>query len=83
MDSYSAFFDETGRTSTGLHAYLQKKQIHTLHFVGLATNYCVLKSVLDAARLGYAVTVVANGCRGVGDVGPAFQAMKMKGVEVI
>lgn len=65
IDSYSVFFDNEHRYSTGLHDYLQKQGITHLSFVGLATDYCVKYSVLDALSLGYHVQVIVDGCRGV------------------
>ena len=57
IDSYSAFFENDHETPTGLHGYLQTRGIDRLTLVGLATDYCVAYSALDAARLGYAVEV--------------------------
>ena len=58
LDSYSAFFENDHRTDTGLRSYLQGMGIGDLFVCGLATDYCVLASALDAARLGFHVTVV-------------------------
>ncbi|TBL85907.1 bifunctional nicotinamidase/pyrazinamidase [Hafnia alvei] len=65
IDSYSAFFDNGRRASTELHHWLQRHQIHTLYMMGLATDYCVKYSVMDALHLGYRVVVITDGCRGV------------------
>ncbi|MFD1803392.1 bifunctional nicotinamidase/pyrazinamidase [Mixta tenebrionis] len=65
IDSYSAFFDNGRRRQTGLDAWLRQHGIKRLLMMGLATDYCVKFSVLDALRLGYQVEVVAAGCRGV------------------
>ncbi len=85
VDSYSAFFDNAHRRSTGLHDYLQKNNIKHLYLMGLATDYCVKYSVLDALHLGYAVTVIEDGCRGVGlrasDVNCAMEDMKAAGAQ--
>ncbi|TCP58708.1 nicotinamidase/pyrazinamidase [Rhodovulum bhavnagarense] len=65
IDSYSAFFENDHETSTGLDDYLSPKGIDKLTLVGLATDFCVLYSALDAVRLGYAVTIVEGACRGI------------------
>jgi len=65
VDSYSGFFDNGKRGDTGLHAYLQDKGIIYLVILGLATDYCVKFTVLDALELGYKVDLVVDGCRGV------------------
>ena len=57
IDSYSAFFENDRTTPTGLHGYLKERGVTTLTLVGLALDFCVCYSALDAARLGYAVTV--------------------------
>jgi nicotinamidase/pyrazinamidase len=66
LDSYSAFFENDRLTPTGLHGYLQGLGITSLFIGGLATDYCVLYSALDAARLGYTTTVLIDAVRGVG-----------------
>jgi nicotinamidase/pyrazinamidase len=65
IDSYSAFFDNGRRASTELHQWLQRHQVNTLYMMGLATDYCVKYSVMDALHLGYRVVVITDGCRGV------------------
>ncbi|WP_048697291.1 bifunctional nicotinamidase/pyrazinamidase [Erwinia piriflorinigrans] len=65
IDSYSAFYDNGQRQHTILHAWLQEHDVTALTVMGLATDYCVKFSVLDALTLGYQVTVVSAGCRGV------------------
>ncbi|MFN3723221.1 MAG: bifunctional nicotinamidase/pyrazinamidase [Paracoccaceae bacterium] len=57
IDSYSAFFENDRSTATGLHGYLRDRGISDVVLAGLATDYCVAYSALDAARLGYGVTV--------------------------
>lgn len=57
VDSYSAFFENDHETATGLHGYLTDRSIRQLVIAGLATDFCVAYSALDAARLGYAVSV--------------------------
>lgn len=87
IDSYSAFFDNAHLRSTGLEAYLKEQGIKNIYIIGLATDYCVKYSVLDAIHLGFNVYVIADACRGVdlksGDVDEAFEAMRRAGVEII
>ncbi|ANB32919.1 bifunctional nicotinamidase/pyrazinamidase [Rhodovulum sulfidophilum] len=65
VDSYSAFFENDHETPTGLDDYLASKGIEKITLVGLATDFCVLYSALDANHLGYAVTVLEGACRGI------------------
>ena len=65
VDSYSAFFDNDRISQTQLHTWLQQHQIEKLVIMGIATDYCVKFTVLDALQLGYAVEVITEGCRGV------------------
>ena len=65
LDSYSAFFENDRQTSTGLDGYLKTLSIDTLVLGGLATDYCVLYSALDAVGLGYKTIVAADAVRGV------------------
>lgn len=87
IDSYSAFFDNKRKQDTGLHKIFQKAGIAALDVMGLATDYCVLYSVVDALSLGYDITVYAAGCRGIdkveGDSRRAFDIMKRLGVKVV
>ena len=66
IDSYSAFFENDRRTPTGLDGWLKGLSLRTVFFGGLATDYCVLYSALDAVRLGYQTIVLLDACRGVG-----------------
>lgn len=65
IDSYSAFFENDKTTATGLHGYLTERGIKTVTLVGLATDFCVGFSALDAARLGYGVTLLEGACRAI------------------
>lgn len=65
IDSYSAYFENDKATATGLHGYLQERGIKAITLVGLATDYCVAYSALDAARLGYRVTLLEGACRAI------------------
>ncbi|NGX57850.1 MAG: Peroxyureidoacrylate/ureidoacrylate amidohydrolase RutB [Chlamydiae bacterium] len=69
IDSYSAFFDDGHRRSTGLNEFLKEYQITDVYCAGLATDYCVRSTVLDALELGYKTFVVTDGIRGV-DLSP-------------
>lgn len=79
IDSYSTFFDNARRQQTDLHHYLQEAGVTDLYLCGLATDYCVLYSALDALDLGYATFVVEDACRGV-NVDPEDSA---KALEII
>ena len=80
IDSYSAFFENDRRTTTGLHGWLQARGVRRLFLAGLATDYCVAYSAEDAAKLGYAVFVIEDACRGIGlplaDGGTTIDAAK-------
>lgn len=66
LDSYSALYENDHRTATGLDGWLRQRGFRHLFLVGLATDFCVAWSAEDAARLGYAVTVIEDACRGIG-----------------
>ncbi|WP_338050922.1 bifunctional nicotinamidase/pyrazinamidase [Roseicella aerolata] len=66
IDSYSTFFENDRRTTTGLHGWLQARGMRRLFLAGLATDYCVAWSAEDAVKLGYAVFVIEDACRGIG-----------------
>ena len=74
IDSYSAFFENDRSTTTGLDGYLRARGVTGVTFVGLATDFCVAYSALDAARLGYRATVLLGACRGI-DLGGSMAAM--------
>jgi nicotinamidase/pyrazinamidase len=85
IDSYSAFFENDHTTPTGLHGYLQTRGITDLTLVGLATDYCVNYSAIDAAGLGYRVRVELDACRAIdlnGSLSDALSGMKRAGVDV-
>lgn len=65
LDSYSAFFENDQSTPTGLEGWLRTRGVDSLTLVGLATDFCVAWSALDAARLGFAVTVRRDLCRAI------------------
>jgi nicotinamidase/pyrazinamidase len=65
IDSYSAFFENDRETETGLDDFLREKGITAVTIVGLATDFCVQYTALDAVHLGYKVTVLEHACRGI------------------
>ena len=81
--SYSAFFDNEHRQQTALDEWLRHHEIRELIVMGLATDYCVKYTVLDALKLGYRVNVITDGCRGVNlnaqDSALAFMEMSTAG----
>jgi nicotinamidase/pyrazinamidase len=87
LDSYSAFFENDGKTPTGLDGYLKDIDAATVVIAGLALDYCVYYSALDASRLGYSVFVVRDACRAVGSppgsVEKALADLAAPGVAVI
>ena len=80
IDSYSAFFENDRATPTGLEGYLRTRGITSLTLVGLATDFCVAYSAIDAARLGFAVTVRTDLCRAI-DLGGSLAAMTTQMLE--
>ena len=84
IDSYSAFFENDKTTPTGLAAYLREREFDHLYLCGLATDFCVGYSALDARRAGFQVTVVEDACRGIdvdGSLAAAWREMEAAGVE--
>lgn len=86
-DSYSGFFDNGRRHATELHGYLQSENINEVYIMGLATDYCVKFTALDALSLGYTTYLIEDGSRGVnlneGDVPNAIEEMKKAGIHII
>lgn len=80
IDSYSAFFENDRETPTGLGGYLRERGISDLTLVGLATDFCVAYSALDAVRTGFSATVLLDACRAI-DLGGSMQTMKAKMAE--
>jgi nicotinamidase/pyrazinamidase len=87
VDSYSAFFDNAAMRSTGLGEYLREIGVERVVLLGLATDYCVKFSALDALRLGFETWVVKDGCRGVNlnpqDAQHAFGVMEAAGAKLV
>jgi len=87
IDSYSAFMENDKITLTGLHYYLKGLAIRDLYFCGLATDYCVYYSALDARKMGFNVGVILDACRGVdvpaGNIATVIQTMKERGIRIM
>ncbi|HEY6909636.1 MAG TPA: bifunctional nicotinamidase/pyrazinamidase [Myxococcales bacterium] len=87
IDSYSGFFDNGHRKSTGLADYLRGRGASEVHVIGLATDYCVKFTALDALELGFRTFIHLDGTRGVelqpGDVDRAVQELRAAGVQVL
>jgi len=73
IDSYSAFFENDRTTPTGLAGYLRERGLRRVFLVGLATDFCVNYSAVDARRLGFAVVVIESACRAI-DLGGSLDA---------
>lgn len=87
IDSYSTFFDNEHRKSTGLGEFLKDRHVDEVHFMGLATDYCVKYSVLDSLGLEFKTFVLLEGCRGIdlnpGDCQNAVSEMQSAGAVII
>ncbi len=86
IDSYSGFFDNGRRKATGLGDWLTAQRVDEVLICGLATDYCVKATAIDAAQLGFRTTLIEDACRGVGlqarDIPGAIAAMREAGVHV-
>lgn len=87
VDSYSGFFDNHRRRSTGLDGLLRQQGVSKVYIAGLATDYCVKYTALDAVQLGFKTYVIPEACRGVNlqpsDSDDALQEMQAAGVELL
>ena len=87
IDSYSTFFDNAHRRHTGLAHYLEKRGVKNIYLMGLALDYCVKYSALDARQLGLKTHVIVDGCRGIelepGDISRALDEMKRAGAVLL
>ena len=86
IDSYSAFFENDRTTPTGLGAYLRERGFERLWLAGLATDFCVAFSAIDACRAGFATHVIEDACRSIdvdGSLEAAWREMRAAGVERI
>jgi nicotinamidase/pyrazinamidase len=84
VDSYSAFYENDRRTATGLAGYLRGLGVRRLYLCGLATDFCVLYSALDARAAGFDCAVVEDACRGIdldGSLSAALQRMRERDIE--
>lgn len=86
IDSYSGFFDNGHKKSTGLAELLRERGVDAVDVMGLATDYCVKFTALDAGKEGFKTTLLTVGCRGVdlgeGDCERAIEEMKQDGVQI-
>jgi nicotinamidase/pyrazinamidase len=87
IDSYSGFFDNGHRKSTGLGDYLRAQGVNELWVMGIATDYCVKFTVLDALELGFRVNLIEDACRGVelnpGDIAQAVDEMQSRSAQLV
>jgi nicotinamidase/pyrazinamidase len=87
IDSYSGFFDNGRRRSTGLAEYLKERKVEEIFICGLATDYCVKFSALDSISSGFRTSIVEDACRGVdlkpGDSAAAIGEMRKSGVSIV
>ncbi len=87
IDSYSGFYDNGHRKSTGLAEWLRSRGVEELWLLGLATDYCVRATALDAQQEGFRMALVEEGCRGVdlnvGDSKAAIEEMRGKGIRIV
>ena len=86
IDSYSAFYENDRRTATGLAGYLRERGLKRIFLAGLATDYCVYYSAVDARRLGFDAVVIESGCRAIdlaGSLAVAWSGMQEAGVQRI
>jgi nicotinamidase/pyrazinamidase len=83
VDGYSAFFDNDHKTSTGLDGYFKARGIRRVFLAGLATDFCVMWSAVDARKAGFEATVIEDACRGIdlnGSLQAAWNEMAKAGV---
>lgn len=83
VDSYSGFFDNDGVSKTQLDDFLKSKQIEEVDIVGLALDYCVKFTALDAIKLGYKTNVILEGTEAIGEIDPIVDELIKAGVEVL
>ena len=87
IDSYSGFYDNDGKNPTGLTEYLKDMEIDEVYCVGLALNFCVKATALDAVKEGFKTFVYLPGCRGIstwlGEISHTIATMEQAGVKVV
>ena len=84
VDSYSAFIEADGKTTTGLGGYLRERGIDKVYVCGLATDFCVAWTALDARKLGFAAMVIDDACRAIdtqGSLTAAWERMERAGIK--
>jgi nicotinamidase/pyrazinamidase len=84
IDSYSAFYENDRRTPTGLAGYLRERRLRRIFLAGLATDFCVYYSAVDARRLGFEAVLIEPGCRAIdlaGSLDAAWAGMAAAGVQ--
>ena len=86
IDSYSAFMEADRKTPTGLNGYLKEHQIDTVYIVGIATDFCVAWTALDAVQMGFTTYVIEDACKAIdlnGSLQSSWQSMLAQGVQRI
>jgi nicotinamidase/pyrazinamidase len=87
IDSYSAFRENDKKTITGLEGYLRKLGMNRIYFCGLALDYCVFYSAMDARELGFETYVIIDGTKGIdspeGNIEETLNEMEDKGVKIV
>ena len=86
IDSYSAFMEADQKTATGLAGYLKERQIETVYVVGIATDFCVAWTAMDARKFGLNTFVIEDACKAIdlkGSLQQAWAAMQASGVQRI
>jgi nicotinamidase/pyrazinamidase len=86
LDSYSAFYEADRRTASGLAGYLEERHVRRVFVCGLATDFCVAWTALDARRAGFDTAVIEDACRGIdlnGSLAAAWESMSAAGVHRI
>jgi nicotinamidase/pyrazinamidase len=86
IDSYSAFFENDHTTPTGLAGYLRERGVSSIVVAGLATDFCVRYSAVDAAKLGFEVTLVEDACRAIdmdGSLAAAMAEMNERNIRIV
>lgn len=83
IDSYSGFFDNERKNETELRSYLKENNVQELFIVGLATDYCVKYTALDAVNLGFKTNVIIDATRSIGNIEKAILEMKSAGINII
>jgi nicotinamidase/pyrazinamidase len=86
IDSYSAFYENDHKTPTGLLGYLRERELKTVFVAGLAFDFCVRYSAVDARKAGFEVAVIEDACRGIdleGSMAAAHQSLKSLGISIV